>query len=188
MLGFDVTNWWAERDGLNGLALELLQAVPPEDVRQRAAAKGSSIGRHLCVRRHMGEDLYKEFKEKGAFLAQDIITYPGGAQRKSSVRDPDGYEIARGVDGRPGGMRSPIQPAYRRGPRLGPRCRERYDRLLDLNVNPAEQFDGKLHTFKLENGTDLVLEADGADEAVTPPPNAAERKTGSFDCIDRLEA
>ncbi|GAA3412093.1 VOC family protein [Paenibacillus hodogayensis] len=174
VLGFDVTDWWAERDGLNGLALKLLQAASPEDVRPKAAAKGSSVGVDIYAYVDTWaklESLYKEFKEKGAFLAQDIVTYPdGGPWKEFIVRDPDGYGIAiGGVDGRPGGMRSPIRPhvgAVRLAVRDLDRAVERYARLLDLNVNPVDRFDGKLHTFKLENGTDLVLEARDSEDRV----------------------
>ncbi|WP_199613628.1 VOC family protein [Paenibacillus alkalitolerans] len=171
VLGFSVTDWWAERDGLSGLALKLQQAAKPEDVRPNAPAAGSSIG--VDVYAYVDnwaqlDSMIKEFKEKGAHIAQEIVTYPdGGPWKEFIVRDPDGYAIAfGGVDGRPGGRRSPLKP-HIGGVTLWVRdldtAVERYAKLLDLNVSEHDRYFGHLHVFKLENGTDLTLDSNGME-------------------------
>ncbi|RKN71904.1 VOC family protein [Paenibacillus ginsengarvi] len=168
VLGFDVTDWWAERDGLSGLALKLLQAASPEDVRPKAPARGQTIGVDIYAYVDTWaqlEALLAEFREKGAIIAQDIVTYPeGGPWKEFIVRDPDGYSMAfGGVDGRPGGRRSPVRPhigAVWLTVRDLDRAVRRYAALLDLNVNPKDRQEGGWHLFKLENGTDLLLQAE----------------------------
>ncbi|PYI52605.1 VOC family protein [Paenibacillus flagellatus] len=171
VLGFSVTDWWAERDGLNGLALKLLQAAKPEDVRPNAPAAGQSVG--VDVYAYVDtwaklEALFDEFKEKGAPIAQEIVTYPeGGPWKEFIVRDPDGYAIAfGGVDGRPGGRRSPIRPHIGSVTiavsDLG-RAAERYARLLDLNVPGPDRVLGRSHMLTFEAGSDLTLVSEVED-------------------------
>lgn len=100
VLGFTVTDWWVERDGLEALAIKLLQAAHPEDVRPNAPAAGHSTG--VDIQAYVGswaglEALYAEFKAKGADIVQDIILYPdGGPWKEFMIRDPDGYTVAFG--------------------------------------------------------------------------------------------
>lgn len=44
VLGCEVTEWWVIRDGFTGLALKLLQANAPDDVRPNKPAKGVATG------------------------------------------------------------------------------------------------------------------------------------------------
>lgn len=181
VLGFDVTDWWAERDGLNGLALKLLQAASPEDVRPKAPARGQSVGVDIYAYVDTWaqlDALFKEFKEKGALIAQDIVTYPeGGPWKEFVVRDPDGYGIAfGGVDGRPGGMYSTVRPhigSVSVRVRDLERAAERYARLLDLNPGQADRSMDGLRLFRLESGTDLVLEFAGTGDGPVSRQDAA---------------
>ncbi|MEF3306362.1 VOC family protein [Paenibacillus sp. GYB003] len=192
VLGFDVTDWWAERDGLNGLALKLLQAASPEDVKPNAPAKGQSVGADMYAYVDTWdrlEALFREFKAKGAFIAQDIVTYPeGGPWKEFVVRDPDGYAIAfGGVDGRPGGRRSPIRPhigTVTLSVRDLDRAAGRYAALLDMNVNPADRVHDGLHVFRMQNGTDLALEASDTNEG----PARGRHSARITIYTDRLEA
>ncbi|MBP1989325.1 VOC family protein [Paenibacillus eucommiae] len=178
VLGFNVTDWWVERDGLNGFALKMFQADHVDDVRPNTPAKGAAIG--VDVYAYVDtwdqlESLLKEFKGKGADIAQDIVTYPdGGPWKEFIVRDPDGYAFAfGGVDGRPGGRRSPLRP-HISGVTLWVRnldaAAERYAKLLDLNVSPEDRYFGHMHVFHLENGTDLALDSNGMEHIPVPPP------------------
>jgi catechol 2,3-dioxygenase-like lactoylglutathione lyase family enzyme len=171
VLGFNVTDWWVERDGLSGLAFKLLQAKTPEDVRPNAAAEGQTIGVDIYVYvdnwTHL-ESLLKEFQEKGAYVAQEIVTHPdGGPWKEFIISDPDGYSFAfGGVDGRPGGRRSPLIPhigSVVLFVRNLEKAVDRYARLLDLNVNESDRYFGHMHSFKLENGTDISLDSNGVE-------------------------
>lgn len=69
ILGCDVTEWWAIRDGFTGLALKLLQAQSLEDVCPNKPAKNSQMGIDVyCYVENWKalDELYHEFKSKGA--------------------------------------------------------------------------------------------------------------------------
>jgi predicted enzyme related to lactoylglutathione lyase len=177
VFGFDVNEWWAERDGLRGLALKLFQAADPADVKPNAPKLGTDVGVDVQVYVDTWADLemlYKEFKEKGADIAQDIVTYEGGGPWKEFVvRDPDGYAFAfGGVDGRPGGRRSPIR-SHVSSVTLWVRDLDvavpMYADLLDIPDWFGKRY-GQLHVFELENGTGLMLDANGMADIKVPEP------------------
>lgn len=104
VLGFDVTDWWAERDGLTGLALKLHQAPDPSRIFPNPPEPGSSIGIDVSayVENWAGLDsLYQEFKSKGAIIAMEPVVYAdGGPWKEFVIEDPDGYHLAfGGIDG-----------------------------------------------------------------------------------------
>jgi lactoylglutathione lyase len=105
ILGCEVTEWWAIRDGFTGLALKLLQANSPEDVRPNKAAKNSSlaIDVYCYVENWTALDaLFEEFMMKGAQLAQEPwIDEHAGPWKEFAIKDIDNYCIAfGGTDGR----------------------------------------------------------------------------------------
>lgn len=107
VLGFDVTDWWAERDGLTGIALKLLQAPDPSAVRPNPPERGAS--RAFDVYAYVDnwaalDSLYEEFRGKGAVISGEPVVYPeGGPWKEFIVQDPDGYNLAfGGVDGSKG--------------------------------------------------------------------------------------
>jgi predicted enzyme related to lactoylglutathione lyase len=192
VFGFDVTDWWAERDGLRGLALKLFQAADPEDVRPNPPMAGATVGVDVQVYVETWADLEKllqEFKEKGAEIAQDIITYEdGGPWKEFIVRDIDGYAFAfGGVDGRPGGRKSPIRPhisSVNLWVRDLDAAVERYSALLDITERSGKRY-GHLHVFELENGTGLMLDSNGMEAASLPDPlPIAPQFTVNTDDID----
>ncbi len=69
VLGCEVTDWWVIRDGFTGLAIKLLEARDPEDVRPNPPAAGDKHGFDVyCYVEDWKslDELYNEFKGKGA--------------------------------------------------------------------------------------------------------------------------
>lgn len=104
VLGCEVTDWWAIRDGFSGLAIKLLQASNLEDVRPNPPAAGEKQGFDLyCYIEDWKslDELYHEFKEKGALIAiQPWVDENNGPWKEFAVKDLDGYCIAfGGTDG-----------------------------------------------------------------------------------------
>jgi lactoylglutathione lyase len=101
ILGCEVTEWWVIRDGFTGLGLKLLQANSPEDVRPNRSAKGYTqlapdvycyVENWITL-----EELYVEFKEKGARIAiEPWIDEEAGPWKEFTIVDPDNYCIAFG--------------------------------------------------------------------------------------------
>jgi predicted transcriptional regulator YdeE/catechol 2,3-dioxygenase-like lactoylglutathione lyase family enzyme len=100
VLGCAVTDWWVVRDGLQGLALKLLPAASPADVRPNPAAKGAEKAYDLYayVADWQALDaLYDEFLAKGATIAWAPVIYADfGPWKEFAIKDPDGYTIAFG--------------------------------------------------------------------------------------------
>lgn len=100
VLAFDVTDWWAIRDGFTGLAVKLLQAESPEDVRPNKPAKGSKVGFDLyCYVEDWNslDQLYHEFKDKGvAIRIEPWIDEANGPWKEFAILDLDNYCIAFG--------------------------------------------------------------------------------------------
>jgi lactoylglutathione lyase len=104
VLGCAVTDWWVVRDGLEGLALKLLPAANPADVRPNPAAKGAetAFDIYAYVADWKALDaLYEEFHAKGATIAWAPVIYQEfGPWKEFAIKDPDGYTIAfGGTDG-----------------------------------------------------------------------------------------
>ncbi|XOK60002.1 VOC family protein [Paenibacillus elgii] len=103
-LGFNVTDWWVERDGLQGIALKLLQAPDPSAVRPNPVAKGESRAYdvYAYVENWAALDrLYEEFRSKDVVISGEPVIYPdGGPWKEFVIQDCDGYGLAfGGIDG-----------------------------------------------------------------------------------------
>ncbi|RIW29615.1 VOC family protein [Bacillus salacetis] len=103
-LGCEVTDWWVIRDGFSGLALKLLQAESPEDVRPNKAGKGSQTACDLyCYTENWKglDELHRDFTSKDVPIAvQPWIDEANGPWKEFVIKDPDGYQIAfGGTDG-----------------------------------------------------------------------------------------
>ncbi|MBT2684303.1 VOC family protein [Bacillus sp. ISL-37] len=104
VLGCEVTDWWAIRDGFSGLAIKLLQASDLKEVRPNPAAAGEKQGVDLyCYIEDWNslDELYHEFKGKGAQIAiKPWVDENNGPWKEFAVKDLDGYCIAfGGTDG-----------------------------------------------------------------------------------------
>jgi lactoylglutathione lyase len=104
VLGCEVTDWWAIRDGFSGLAIKLLQASDLKEVRPNPPAAGEKQGVDLyCYIEDWNslDELYHEFKEKGAQIAiKPWVDENNGPWKEFAVKDLDGYCIAfGGTDG-----------------------------------------------------------------------------------------
>jgi lactoylglutathione lyase len=104
LLGCEVTEWWVIRDGFSGLALKLLQAESPEDVRPNKPAKGADTAFDLyCYIENWRalDELYHEFSGKAVPISvQPWIDEANGPWKEFVIQDPDGYQIAfGGTDG-----------------------------------------------------------------------------------------
>ncbi|MDF2720851.1 MAG: hypothetical protein K0Q59_526 [Paenibacillus sp.] len=104
VLGCEVTEWWAIRDGLSGLGLKLLQARSPEDVRPNKPAEGldAPVDVYCYVDNWKSLDaLYKEFTEKNVVIVKEPWIDPsGGPWKEFIIQDIDRYCIAfGGIDG-----------------------------------------------------------------------------------------
>ena len=99
-LNCEVTEWWVIRDGLTGLALKLLQAHSPDDVKPNKPAKGSNVGIDVyCYVENWDalDALYQEFTSKGVSIAiEPWIDENGGPWKEFAIKDIDGYCIAFG--------------------------------------------------------------------------------------------
>ncbi|MCM3767674.1 VOC family protein [Neobacillus niacini] len=99
VLGCEVTDWWAIRDGFTGLAVKLLQANSPEDVRPN---KLPAPDIYCYVENWTAlDELYQEFKEKSTkFVVEPWIDPNSGPWKEFAIIDPDHYCIAfGGTDG-----------------------------------------------------------------------------------------
>lgn len=108
VLGFNVTDWWAERGGLEGVALKLFQAAEPSHVRPnpRPAGGGYAVDIQVYTSTWRQLDaLYEEFRSKGAIISVEPMIYAdGGPWKEFVVEDMDGYHLAfGGTDGDPSG-------------------------------------------------------------------------------------
>ncbi|WP_029192889.1 VOC family protein [Paenibacillus harenae] len=108
VMGFQVTDWWAERGGLQGVALKLFQAAESADVRPNARPAGGGYAVDVQVYTETWaqlDALYVEFRSKGAVISVEPVVYAeGGPWKEFVVEDPDGYHLAfGGTDGVPGG-------------------------------------------------------------------------------------
>jgi lactoylglutathione lyase len=101
VMGCEVTEWWAIRDGFSGLGIKLIQAGIKEDVRPNGIAgeKLRPIPDIYCYVENWNalDELYKEFKRKGAkVVIEPWIDQDGGPWKEFAVVDPDNYCIAFG--------------------------------------------------------------------------------------------
>lgn len=104
VLGCEVTDWWVLRDGFTGLAIKLLEAREPKDVKPNPPAKGMEQGFDLyCYVENWQslDELYSEFKAKGASIVIDPwVDESNGPWKEFALKDLDGYCIAfGGTDG-----------------------------------------------------------------------------------------
>lgn len=101
VLGCEVTEWWAIRDGLSGLGFKLLQAAGADDVRPNPAAKGAEHAWDVYAYVADWEQLdalYEELTSKGAILsyAPNTQDLGWGKWKEFAIKDPDGYGICFG--------------------------------------------------------------------------------------------
>jgi lactoylglutathione lyase len=98
VLGFSVNEWWAERDGLTGMAFKLLQAEFAEDIRPNRAVKGSGHVWDVYAYVDGLEELYAEFKDKGVIFSYDLFVqeFDWGIWKEFAIKDPDGYVMGFG--------------------------------------------------------------------------------------------
>jgi lactoylglutathione lyase len=105
VLGCEVNEWWAIRDGFTGLGIKLLQANSPEDVQPNKPAKGLNIPApdiYCYVENWRAlDELYEEFKRNGAkVVIQPWVDADSGPWKEFVISDPDQYRIAfGGTDG-----------------------------------------------------------------------------------------
>jgi catechol 2,3-dioxygenase-like lactoylglutathione lyase family enzyme len=88
VLGFDVTDWWAQRDGLQGLALKLLQSPSGAGATPNPPEQGSDTG--VDVYAYVEDwsaldQLYAEFKSKNAKIAREPVIYADGGPWKEFI-------------------------------------------------------------------------------------------------------
>lgn len=100
ILGCEVTDWWVVRDGFTGLAIKLLEASDPNEVRPNPPAAGDKQGFDLyCYVENWNslDELYHEFNEKGAQIAiEPWVDENNGPWKEFAVKDIDSYCIAFG--------------------------------------------------------------------------------------------
>ncbi|MEH7436924.1 VOC family protein [Neobacillus drentensis] len=101
VIGCEVTDWWAIRDGFTGLGLKLLQANEPEDVQPNRPAKGDQlpVADIYCYVENWSalDELYEEFKTKGAKVVIEPWVDPqAGPWKEFAIVDPDNYCLAFG--------------------------------------------------------------------------------------------
>lgn len=100
VLGCEVTDWWAIRDGFTGLGLKLLQANSPEDVQPNKPAQGSNVSFDVyCYVENWAalDAMYEEFRKKGAEIAiEPWIKENSGPWKEFAIWDIDHYCIAFG--------------------------------------------------------------------------------------------
>ncbi|WP_223192830.1 VOC family protein [Paenibacillus sedimenti] len=173
VLGFDVTDWWAVRDGLQGIALKLLQAPTPQDVKPNPAENEWS--RAFDVYAYTDDwasldSLYEEFRSKGAIISGEPVISPDfGPWKEFIVQDPDGYHIAfGGVDGRKANsyVQDHVDSVFLWVRNLD-KSVKLYAALLGLEIREQDRND-HLHLFKLSNGTSLILDSNGMSEIPVP--------------------
>ncbi|MGG3564360.1 VOC family protein [Neobacillus rhizosphaerae] len=101
ILGCEVTDWWAIRDGFTGLGLKLLQANAPEDVQPNSPTNGDRlpVADIYCYVENWSalDELYEEFKAKGAkVVIEPWIDPQAGPWKEFAIVDPDNYCLAFG--------------------------------------------------------------------------------------------
>lgn len=186
VLGFDVTDWWAVRDGLTGLALKLQQAPAPSGVHPNPPEAGQDMGVdvYAYVENWMALDqLFAEFTAKGAEIAREPVVYAeGGPWKEFIVSDPDGYHLAfGGIDGsRAHCSYSPHVDSAILWVRDLDGAVERYAKLLGLEVRKEDRY-GLLHLFRLDNGTHLMLDSHGMESVPVPERGPVLFKLNAFD-------
>jgi catechol 2,3-dioxygenase-like lactoylglutathione lyase family enzyme len=189
ILGFDVNDWWAERDGLSGIALKLQQAPNESGVHPNPPESGSDTGVDIYayVENWAALDqLYREFTSKGAMMARKPVVYADqGPWKEFIVEDLDGYHIAfGGVDG--GRAHCSINPhidSVFLWVRNLDRAVDRYSKFMGLEVKQEGRF-GHLHLFHLDNGTHLMLDSNGMENVPVPERGPVLFKLNTVD-IDR---
>ncbi|MCD9023621.1 VOC family protein [Cohnella silvisoli] len=173
VLGFDVTDWWAQRDGLQGLALKLLQSPAGAGATPNPPEPGSDTG--VDVYAYVEDwtaldQLYSEFTSKGAKISREPIVYAdGGPWKDFVVEDPDGYHLAfGGIDGsRAHCSIDPHIDSVFLWVRNLDKAVDRYSKLMGLEVREQDRY-GHLHLFHLDNNTGLILDSNGMDSIPVP--------------------
>lgn len=174
VLGFDVTPWWAVKDGLHGLALKLLQSPDGAGVHPNPPAKGAETGvdAYAYVENWKALDqLYEQFVAGGAVIAQQPVVYPdGGPWKEFIVADPDGYHLAfGGIDGSRAHCSIDAHvDSVILWVRDMDRAVGRYSRLMGLDVRGEDRKMNHLHLFRLDNGTSLMLDSNGMESVPVP--------------------
>jgi catechol 2,3-dioxygenase-like lactoylglutathione lyase family enzyme len=169
VLGFDVTDWWAERGGLQGLALKLLQApsgksANPNPPEEGVSDTGVDVYAYVDNWTELGL-LYEEFKSKGAVISREPTVYSdGGPWKEFVVEDPDGYHLAfGGIDGsRAHCSIDPHIDSVILWVRDLDKSVVKYSKLMGLKVREQDRF-GHLHLFHLDNDTSLMLDSNGME-------------------------
>jgi catechol 2,3-dioxygenase-like lactoylglutathione lyase family enzyme len=166
VLGFDVTDWWAVRDGLKGLALKLLQAKDLLSVRPNSPEQGATRAYDVYAYVENWAELdrlYDEFAGKGAIISGEPIVYPdGGPWKEFIVQDPDGYNLAfGGVDEHKAAcfVHDHIDSVYLWVRDLD-KSVDLYSRFMGLNKRDEDR-QGPVHIFKLSSGMELILDSNG---------------------------
>jgi lactoylglutathione lyase len=101
IVGCEVTEWWAIRDGFTGLGIKLIQADRNEDVQPNGITQKNNnhIPDIYCYVENWSalDELYEEFKSKGAkVVIEPWIDQEGGPWKEFAIVDPDEYCIAFG--------------------------------------------------------------------------------------------
>jgi lactoylglutathione lyase len=101
VIGCEVTDWWAIRNGFTGLGVKLLQANSPEDIQPNKSAKGyegPAPDIYCYVENWVAlDELYEEFKTKKAkIIVEPWIDPNSGPWKEFVIVDPDNYAIAFG--------------------------------------------------------------------------------------------
>lgn len=189
VLGFDVTDWWAQRDGLTGLALKLHQAPDPSRVQPNPPEPGADLG--IDISAYVDnwaalDSLYEEFKSKGALIAKEPVVYAdGGPWKEFVIADPDGYHLAfGGIDG--SREHCSIDPHIRSvilWTRNLDRAVDRYSKLMGLEVRDQDRY-GHLHVFRLDNGIELMIDSNGMENVPVPEQGLVLFQLSTYD-IDK---
>lgn len=189
VLGFDVTDWWAQRDGLTGLALKLHQAPDPSRVQPNPPEPGADLG--IDISAYVDnwaalDSLYEEFKSKGALIAKEPVVYAdGGPWKEFVIADPDGYHLAfGGIDG--SREHCSIDPHIRSvilWTRDLDRAVDRYSKLMGLEVRDQDRY-GHLHVFRLDNGVELMIDSNGMENVPVPEQGLVLFQLSTYD-IDK---
>ncbi|KAA0547160.1 VOC family protein [Bacillus sp. BGMRC 2118] len=101
IVGCEVTEWWAIRDGFTGLGMKLIQAESKDDVHPNGLERKNNnpIPDIYCYVENWValDELYEEFKSKGAkVVIEPWIDNEGGPWKEFAIVDPDEYCIAFG--------------------------------------------------------------------------------------------
>lgn len=189
VLGFDVTDWWAQRDGLTGLALKLHQAPDPSRVQPNPPEPGADLG--IDISAYVDnwaalDSLYEEFKSKGALIAKEPVVYAdGGPWKEFVIADPDGYHLAfGGIDG--SREHCSIDPHIRSvilWTRDLDRAVDCYSKLMGLEVRDQDRY-GHLHVFRLDNGIELMIDSNGMENVPVPEQGRVLFQLSTYD-IDK---